>query len=196
MMSAVSFTETRLPGQYYDSETGLNYVVQRYLDTGSGRFITSDRTGLAGGLNTYSYALQNPINYYDPNGEAAQAAAAAWGTTGAGASGLGALGPAAGVAGAGLAGWQFGSWVYGMYGEAFWDWYFDDTDAEDCPPDEPDCQEHFTRCLGTSLADEPGSVHGSSRCGLCRDQCVRNDGIWPDIAITGGRSVRCDYWNF
>ena len=29
MMSAVSFTETRLPGQYYDSETGLNYVVQR-----------------------------------------------------------------------------------------------------------------------------------------------------------------------
>ncbi len=62
--------------------------------------------------------------------------------------------------------------------------------------DDPSCDEHFTRCLGSSLADLPGSVYGSSRCGVCRDQCVRNGGSWPDIAITGSGAVRCDYWNF
>jgi RHS repeat-associated protein len=65
----------RFPGQYYDSETGLHYNEQRYYSNDLGRFITSNPTGLEGGINTYSYALQNPINYYDPNGEAAQAAA-------------------------------------------------------------------------------------------------------------------------
>jgi RHS repeat-associated protein len=62
-------SDKTLPGQYFDEETGLHYNIQRYLDTSIGRYITSDRIGLAGGDNTYGYALQNPIGYYDPDGE-------------------------------------------------------------------------------------------------------------------------------
>lgn len=66
----------RFAGQYFDQETSLHYNGARYYCSECGRFITSDPTGLAGGNNTYSYALQNPINYFDPNGEEAMSATA------------------------------------------------------------------------------------------------------------------------
>jgi len=59
----------RLPGQYYDQETGLHYNYFRYYDPGTGRYITSDPIGLQGGLNKYGYVNANPINSIDPNGE-------------------------------------------------------------------------------------------------------------------------------
>ncbi len=58
----------RFPGQYYDSETGLHYNWHRFYDSETGRYVSADPIGLAGGMNLYSYANQNPINYIDPMG--------------------------------------------------------------------------------------------------------------------------------
>ncbi|HSD69673.1 MAG TPA: RHS repeat-associated core domain-containing protein, partial [Woeseiaceae bacterium] len=55
----------RFPGQYYDAETGLHYNYFRTYDPSTGRYLESDPIGLNGGLNTYGYALQNPIRWID-----------------------------------------------------------------------------------------------------------------------------------
>jgi RHS repeat-associated protein len=58
----------RFSGQYYDEETGLHYNYRRYYDPKTGRYLTPDPIGLAGGINPYLYASANPTNYVDPYG--------------------------------------------------------------------------------------------------------------------------------
>jgi len=58
----------RFPGQYYDQETGLHYNYFRYYNPTSGRYITPDPIGLAGGINLFTYVANNPVNNIDPRG--------------------------------------------------------------------------------------------------------------------------------
>jgi RHS repeat-associated protein len=58
----------RLPGQYYDTETGTHYNYFRHYDPTTGRHMESDPIGLAGGINTYAYVNDNPVAFVDPFG--------------------------------------------------------------------------------------------------------------------------------
>ncbi|APZ64731.1 AAA family ATPase [Salmonella enterica subsp. enterica serovar Stanley] len=57
----------RLPGQYFDDETGLHYNLFRYYAPECGRFVSQDPIGLRGGLNLYQYA-PNSLTWIDPLG--------------------------------------------------------------------------------------------------------------------------------
>jgi RHS repeat-associated protein len=46
----------------------LYYYRARYYHAGLGRFISEDPLGLAGGINAYVYALNDPVNLVDPTG--------------------------------------------------------------------------------------------------------------------------------
>ncbi|MCA9666574.1 MAG: hypothetical protein KC503_13325, partial [Myxococcales bacterium] len=59
----------RLRGHYFDDETGLCYVLARYYDPRSGRFLSPDPLRVLGGsLNYYLYADGDPVNRIDPHG--------------------------------------------------------------------------------------------------------------------------------
>ena len=58
----------RFPGQYALSETGLSYNYLRDYDPTIGRYIESDPAGLRGGINTYAYVEDDPLDGIDPFG--------------------------------------------------------------------------------------------------------------------------------
>ena len=60
--------DLRLPGQWFDEETGTHYNYYRDYDPDQGRYMTSDPIGLSGGVNTYLYAFADPLSLIDPLG--------------------------------------------------------------------------------------------------------------------------------
>lgn len=58
----------RLPGQYFDPETGYNHNGFRDYAGTLTRYVQTDPIGLAGGMNTYQYVRGNPFKYTDPRG--------------------------------------------------------------------------------------------------------------------------------
>jgi len=58
----------RFPGQYFDSETGTHYNINRDYNPVTGRYIQSDPIGFDGGVNTYGYVGGNSIALVDLEG--------------------------------------------------------------------------------------------------------------------------------
>jgi RHS repeat-associated protein len=59
----VSFT-----GHHLHVPSGLLGTMNRFYDSLLSRWISMDPIGIAGGNNTYSYVLNDPVNYWDPMG--------------------------------------------------------------------------------------------------------------------------------
>jgi RHS repeat-associated protein len=68
----VDYNTHLFTGHERDAETGLDYMMARYYNQGTARFISSDPLGgywdRPSTLNRYAYAANNPLKYVDPNG--------------------------------------------------------------------------------------------------------------------------------
>ncbi|MFD4913838.1 putative T7SS-secreted protein [Streptomyces virginiae] len=64
---ASAYTPLRLPGQYYDPESGLHYNYFRTYDPETARYLSPDPLGLAPAANPVAY-VQNPHRWADPLG--------------------------------------------------------------------------------------------------------------------------------
>lgn len=75
-----TFNPLRYRGYVYDTETGLYYLNSRYYNPTWGRFINADGFVSTGqgisGNNMFAYCGNDPVNRYDPDGDAFLAAIA------------------------------------------------------------------------------------------------------------------------
>jgi RHS repeat-associated protein len=75
-------TEFRFAGQQDDLALGYQYLRARYYDPSTGRFISKDPFGgfddSPQSQNPFAYALNNPVSFADPSGNAAIAIPLAW----------------------------------------------------------------------------------------------------------------------
>ena len=73
-----SLNPFRFKGYVYDEESGLYYLTSRYYDPEIGRFLTPDNLEQldpekAAGLNLYVYCNNDPVLFFDPEGETGMA---------------------------------------------------------------------------------------------------------------------------
>jgi RHS repeat-associated protein len=66
--AASPLTRYAYTGRERDDATGLYYYRARWYDPQLGRFLSEDPIGLSGGINTYTYTSNNPVNRTDPLG--------------------------------------------------------------------------------------------------------------------------------
>lgn len=64
----------RYRGYFYDAITGLYYLINRFYDPETGRFVSPDEFAYLepkslNGLNLYAYCLNNPVMNVDPSGQ-------------------------------------------------------------------------------------------------------------------------------
>src|SRR5690606_31702472 len=58
----------RFGGHQWDRESGLYWMRARFYDPETGRFLTEDPIGIAGGMNLYAFSLNDPVNGWDSTG--------------------------------------------------------------------------------------------------------------------------------
>jgi RHS repeat-associated protein len=72
--SATTNGTEKFTGYFRDSETGLDYAMNRFHSPGTGRFMTPDpylasgRASDPGSWNRYAYTRGDPVNRFDPSG--------------------------------------------------------------------------------------------------------------------------------
>jgi RHS repeat-associated protein len=157
----------RLPGQYFDPETGNNHNGFRDYSGTLTRYVQSDPIGLGGGMNTYQYVKGNPFKYTDRLG----------------------LDPGSGSPTA----CQEGSIMCnsGPGGDPF----LDPPDDDDSNPDpsgpgagpvrnQPSCQSSWFSFIGTACAASPGSSDPNSGPGSSNPGSSPDSGpsFWQTLA--------------
>jgi RHS repeat-associated protein len=59
----------RFSTKYQDDETDLTYYGKRYLKTWTGNWLSRDPVGENGGANIYGFAKNDPVSFFDSNGQ-------------------------------------------------------------------------------------------------------------------------------
>ncbi|MCB9608363.1 MAG: RHS repeat protein [Polyangiaceae bacterium] len=64
----VDFSEARFAGHWRDEETGLFYNRWRFYDPDTALYISPEPVGIQGGLHAFRYAMNRPLDMFDPDG--------------------------------------------------------------------------------------------------------------------------------
>ncbi|MDD2468988.1 MAG: RHS repeat-associated core domain-containing protein, partial [Desulfobulbus sp.] len=119
------------------------YNWNRFYDPETGRYLSPDPIGLAGGMNLYSYVSNDPVNWIDPEGFTGTVVIALGGFGGSGSGVLGSVFVGAGsgfaVAGVGYGtyaatAWAIqGTWLDGGIGNLIYDALHNESNNDSCP---------------------------------------------------------------